>query len=55
MFAYLNIEYAGQSVDDMDLSVNGNSLEGEVELAGSSESQEDTDLIRSDTTSVSHW
>lgn len=34
----LNIEYAGQSGDATDLNIKGNSLEGEVELAGPSES-----------------
>lgn len=41
-FANLNVEYAGQSRNDTDLNLNGNSLEGEVELAGPSESQEGT-------------
>lgn len=50
----LNVEYLGQSGDDTSLNVNSNSLEGEVELAGLSESQEGTGLIywRPDTTSV---
>lgn len=41
----LNVEYAGQSDDNTNLNVNFNSLEGEVEYAVPSESQEDISLI----------